>query len=186
MKKTVLLVILACLLVISGCTAPSADSGTSLPSSVNLPDGGNPLPMNRHEVHTTPTTTFEVWIDSFETGSIQDNGDQEITVYIAAKNTGPAPIRMVWFCKLTDLNGKSYGGIGISHGGSGARSGWIMPNMTEAARDYVIIRSRPDLATLSRGAVLDVYFMEKPSQDMPVSTVPDYHTRWTIDPGAIR
>lgn len=188
MRKTLTLVILACLLVVAGCTTPSSNPGTSslLPVSVNPLGQGKTLAMTEHAVHTTPNTTFDVWIDSFEVGKVQDNGDQELTIYVAAKNTGTGPLRMVWFCKLTDLNGKSYGGIGISHGGNGARSEWIKPNNTEAARDYVIIRSDRDLATLAKGAVLDVYFMEKPSDDIPVSSKPDYHASWIIDPGAIR
>jgi len=190
MKKTVLLVIMVCILLIAGCTTQSSNpglSGTVPPtsSSANLPGQGNSLPMDGHTVHTTANTTFEVWIDSFEVDAVQENGDQTITVYVVAKNTGTKPIRLVWFSRLTDLNGKTYGGIGISHGGSGARSDWIQPNMSEAARDYVTIRSNPDLATLAKGAVLDVYFMEKPSDDIPVSLVPDYHTSWIIDPGVI-
>ena len=184
MKKTLLLVIVVSLLLIAGCTTPSPNPGStpSLPAPLNPLAQGKSLAMTEHTVHTTPNTTFEVWIDSFEVGKVQDNGDQELTIYVAAKNTGTKPIRMVWFCKLTDLNGKTYGGIGISHGGNGARTDWIIPNTTEAARDYVIIRSDRDLATLAKGAVLDVYFMEKPSDDIPVSSKPDYHTSWIIDP----
>jgi hypothetical protein len=188
MKKTLLLVILACLLLIAGCTTPSSNPGQSpsVPVMSNPLAQGKSLAMTEHAVHTTPNTTFEVWIDSFEVGTVQDNGEQELTIYVAAKNTGTGPLRMVWFCKLTDPNGKTYGGIGISHGGNGARSDWIKPNQTEAARDYVIIRSDRDLAALAKGAVLDVYFMEKPSDDIPVAKTPDYHTSWIIDPNAIR
>jgi hypothetical protein len=188
MRKTLTLVVLACLLLIAGCTTPSSNPGQSpsLPVTANPLAQGKSLAMTEHTVHTTPNTTFEVWIDSFEIGPVQDNGDQELTIYVAAKNTGLKPIQMVWFCKLTDLNGKTYGGIGISHGGNGARTKWILPNATEAARDYVNIRSDRDLATLAKGAVLDVYFMEKPSDTIPVSLNPDYHTSWIIDPNAIR
>jgi hypothetical protein len=188
MKKIIIISILACLLLTAGCTAPSPAPGSTspFPVSSNPLAAGKSLAMTEHAVHTTPNTTFEVWIDSFEVGTVQDNGDQELTIYVAAKNTGTKPLQMVWFCKLTDLNGKSYGGIGISHGGNGARTKWILPNTTEAARDYVVIRSDRDLASLGKGAVLDVYFMEKPSDDIPVSLKPDYHTSWIIDPGAIR
>jgi hypothetical protein len=142
--------------------------------------------MDAHATHTTSNTTFEVWIDSFEIGGIDEYGNQELTIYVAAKNTGTVPIQMVWFSKLTDSNGKTYGGIGISKGGVGARTTWIQPNMTEMARDFVIIRSDRDLATLKNGAMLDVYFIERPTDEYPSSLVPDYHTRWTIDAGAIR
>lgn len=188
MKRLIIPCILVCLLLIAGCTTSPAATGPapSLPVSSNPLAAGKSLPMTGHAVHTARNTTFEVWIDSFELGKVQDNGDQELTIYVAAKNTGKDRIRMVWFCKLTDLNGKSYGGIGISHGGNGARTDWILSNHTEAARDYVILRSDRDLAALQKGAVLDVYFMEKPSDDIPVSSTPDYHTSWIIDPGAIR
>lgn len=187
MKKTLLIVIVVSLVLITGCTAPSSNPGStpSLPTSQNPLAAGKSLAMTEHTVHTTPNTSFEVWVDSFEAGPVQDNGDQELTIYVAARNTGTKPIQLVWFCKLTDLNGKTYGGIGISHGGNGARTKWILPNTTEAARDYVNIRSDRDLSTLAKGAVLDVYFMEKPSDDIPVSLTPDYHTSWTIDAGAI-
>jgi hypothetical protein len=190
MKKTIVLVILACLLLIAGCTTPTPNPGSSvtipkLTLTTGLPGQEKLLPMDGHMVHTTPNTTFDVSIESFELGGVQDNGDQELTIYIAAKNTGRQPLRLVWFSKLTDKNGKTYGGIGISHGGNGARSGWMAPNDTQVSRDYVNIRSDLDLATLSKGAVLDVYFMEKFEDNVPIRMVPDYHTAWTIDPGTI-
>lgn len=192
MKIPAVILILISILLAAGCVSPASSPATpgattpSIPVSVSSLTQDKPLPMDAHVTHTTPNTTFEVWIDSFEVGSVQENGDQELTIYVAAKNTGNQPIRMVWFCKLTDVNGKTYGGIGVSHGGNGARTDLIKPNWTEAARDYVNIRSDRDLAALKQGAVLDVYFMEKPSEDVALSLEPDYHTRWTINPGAIR
>lgn len=191
MKKIAIFVILITILLVTGCVSPSTP-GTStaevptLPASVDSLMQGKPLPMDAHVTHTTPNTTFEVWFDSFEIDPVKENGDQELTIYVAAKNTGNQPLRMVWFCKLTDVNGKTYGGIGVSHGGNGARTDLIKPNRTEMARDFVNIRSDRDLATLEKGAVLDVYFMEKPSDDIALSMEPDYHTTWTINPGTIK
>jgi hypothetical protein len=190
MNKIIIIVLMTCLLLTAGCTTQSSGSGVQgttapLPVSVDPLVQEKSLPMDGHMVHTTSNTSFEVWVDSFETGEVQANGDQELTIYVAAKNIGEKPVQLVWFCKLTDLNGKTYGGIGLSHGGSGARSGWIGSNMTEMARDYVNIRSDRDLSTLSKGAVLDVYFMEKLSDDIPVTLVPEYHTSWIINPGTI-
>jgi hypothetical protein len=131
--------------------------------------------------------TFDVTIYSIEVDPVKENGDQELAIYIRIKNTGTERIRLVSFSKLTDLNGKAYGGIGISKGGTGARTAWIYPNGTpEAPRDYVVLRSDRDLATLSKGAVLDVYFMEKPLDNVSVSMEPDYHATWTINPGTIK
>jgi hypothetical protein len=137
-------------------------------------------------VHTTPNTTFDVSIDSFELGSVQDNGDQELTIYIAARNTGTNPLWLGWYSKLTAANGKSFGGIGISHGGRGALSGRALSNETQISRDYVNLQSDVDLASLKKGAVLDVYFYERTSDNDPPSQKPTYHTAWTIDPGVIR
>jgi hypothetical protein len=83
------------------------------------------------------------------------------------------------------MYGNSFGGIGISHQGNGARSGKILPGTGgEAARDYIVIHSDESFTTLSKGAVLDVYFMEKISDEN--SMVPDYHVAWTVNPGVIR
>jgi hypothetical protein len=190
MRKTASFVILVSLLLIAGCTSPSSPvsspgTGTSLPALADPLAFGKPLPMDGNITLGSGNKTFIASIDSIEIDPIQENGDQSITIYLAVKNTGTDPHRLVWYCKLTDLNGKTYGGIGISHAGSGARSGKIPPGITEAARDYVTVRSDRDLAALSRGAVLDVYFMEKTSNDIPVSDVPDYHASWKIDPGTI-
>ena len=192
MKTIAILIALITLAIAAGCVTPSEPATTppapaALPGSVDsLTSQGAALPMGTHVPFTTRNTTFEVWIDSFEVGDVQETGDQELTIWVAAKNTGTGPLRMTWFSKLTDANGKTYGGIGISKGGSGARSGWIPFNMTELARDYVVVRSDRDLAALNEGAVLDVYFMEKPDDETPISDIPDYHVRWTIDPGTIR
>ena len=190
MKKILILIFLAGIVLAAGCTSAPANTGPSTPGPVPTSPAGpavpaGALPMNGHDIHKTPNTTFDVWVDSFETGSPDGNGVRPLTIYVAAKNTGTGPLRMVWFSKLTDIYGNTYGGIGISHGGNGARTDWIKPNTTEAARDYINIYSADDLATLSKGAVLDVYFMEKPSDNGSVSMIPDYHTSWIIDPGTI-
>jgi hypothetical protein len=192
MKKTAILVILFSLLLVAGCTTQpstpgSSGTGSSLPMSANPLVQGKSLPMNEHITFGSGNKTFDASIYSLEVGPVQENGDQVISIYMAAKNTGSDRLRLVWYCKLTDLNGKTYGGIGISHAGSGARSNWLEPNggLPELARDYVVVRSDRDLATLKNGAVLDVYFMEKLSDDIPVSDKPDYHASWIINPETI-
>ena len=129
--------------------------------------------------------TFTAALYSIEVDPVQANGDQTITIYAGITNTGNEVMREVWYSKLTDVNGKTYGGIGISHAGSGARTFWISHNNTEMARDYVNVRSDRDLAALAKGAVLDIYFMKYPGDNETVSSVPDYHAAWTIDPGTI-
>jgi hypothetical protein len=182
----------AVLVLFAGCTTISPDTGTPQPvspvptSSIPAPSvtatSGSLLPMDAAVVLGTGEKQFTVSIDSFEIDPPSEPGKQTITIYIAAKNTGTEPIQLVWFSRLTDVTGTIYGGIGISHGGNGARSGLITPNVTEAARDYVVV-PEADFERLSRGAILDVYFMEKKSDT--VSLVPDYHVRWAVDPGKI-
>jgi len=180
------------LLLIAGCTTIPSDTGAHQPTSpvpeLSVPTPSvtvvpNPvLPMNAQVVLGTKENPFTASIDSFEVDSPSEPGQQTITIYVAVKNNGTEPIQLVWFSRLTDISGKIYGGIGISHGGTGARSGLIYPNMTEAARDYVVV-PEADFAQLSKGAILDVYFMEKKSDTL--SLVPDYHVRWAIDPAVI-
>jgi hypothetical protein len=131
------------------------------------------------------THSITVSVDSFEINPQSEPGKYTVTIYVAAHNTGNDTIKYVWFSKLTDLKGNSYGGIGISHGGSGARTAWIPVNLTEAARDYVDVDSSQALAALSNGAVLDVYFMEQQA-NLTQTIKPDYHVTWVIDPDTIK
>lgn len=189
MKTMILIVMMVSLLVIAGCTTTGPGSGPaattpSVTAGIQAP-GVNALPMKQHAILGSGNKTVDVSIDSFEAGPEEVTGIRILTIYITAHNTGTQPIMMVWYSRLTDQNGKAYGGVGISHDGDGARTNWIAANGTETARDYVVVTSTPNLAILSKGAVLDVYFMNKASDDAPVSDVPDYHVTWTIDPGTI-
>jgi hypothetical protein len=141
--------------------------------------------MNASVTLGNATHQVTVSIDSFELAAGSEPGNYTVTIYVAAHNTGKDPVKYVWFSKLADLNGNSYGGIGVSHGGNGARSEWILPNGTEAARDYVDVNSNQDLAALQKGAVLDVYFIEQ-QVNATYSLVPDYHVTWAVDPGTIK
>ena len=188
MRKTVfaLIAILTILLVSAGCTsAPSSSESQSLisatPEAYTVPQTA--LPMKTILPLGNATTPFNVSIDSFEIKPNDDNTSSTITIYVAAKNTGKQQIKFVWFSELTDMNGNSFGGIGISHGGNGARTAWIPPNNTEMARDYVVV-DNSEVTTLAKGAVLDVYFMQQ-QDNVTHSMVPDYHVTWVVDPGAI-
>ena len=187
MKTLVLSVIVVSLLVIAGCTAP--DSGSATTTTIGTPAGtpatGSTLPMLGHTTIGSGNKTIDVSIDSVEVDADDGTGGRTVTIYVAAHNTGTEPVMMVWFSKLTDTAGNSFGGINASHLGKGARTDWILPNRTEAARDFVNVSSNQDLAILSNGAVLDVYFMNKSSEEAPVSLIPDYHVAWTIDPGTL-
>jgi len=194
MKKILLSGCVVILLFVAGCMTIPSGTGTIQPT---LPGTTPPLPVPSITAVTNPVlpmnasvklgtgeTPFTASVDSFEIDTPTEPGKQTITIYIAVKNTGTVPVQLVWFSRLTDINGDTYGGIGISHGGNGARSGLIAPNTTEAARDYIVV-PEAGFAQLSKGAILDVYFMVKKSDSEPVSLVPDYHPRWAIDSGVI-
>ena len=189
MKNIAILVITVCVLLVAGCTTTPATTTPSgqvsfAPTSPGKASLDPVLPMNGTVTLGSGNNTMELSLDSIEVDPSTDSGNKTITIYVLARNTGTTPHQFVWFSKLTNTNGNSFGGIGISHLGSGARSGQIPPGKGEAARDYVVIRSAESFATLSKGAVLDVYFMEKISNE--TSMVPDYHVAWTVNPGVIR
>jgi hypothetical protein len=187
MKKIVIFAITVCVLLVAGCTTtPSTSTGTVNPVPT-FPGKISPdevLPMNGTVTLGTGNNTLEVSLYSIEVDPSEGSDNKTITIYVLARNSGTTPRQFVWFSKLTNVYGNSFGGIGISHQGNGARSAWISPGRGEAARDYVVIRSGEAFATLSKGAVLDVYFMEKTSDT--ISMTPDYHVAWTVDPGVIR
>jgi len=202
MKKNVIFVICAIIvsaLLVAGCTTVSpsniaakpgvpvpTSSGTSIPVRTAFAGGvsGNILPINAEVALGTGEKTFNVSVYSIEIDPPEESGKHIVNIYVGAKNTGTEPRNLTWFSRLTDINGKTYGGIGVSHAGSGARSGQIPPNLTEAARDYIVINSDKDFVTLSEGAVLDVYFMEPRAEGSPL--IPDYHVTWGINPGTIK
>lgn len=181
MKTLILLLVIAGMLVAAGCTSPATPSGVS-----PTPAPGKILPMHGNTTIGSGNKTVNVYIDSIELDPKAENETgRTLTIYVAAENRGTEPVMFVWYSKLTDANGNSYGGIDVSHGGHGARTAWIQPNNTEAARDFIDQLTNQDLGVLSKGAVLDVYFFEKSGPDGTIAAEPEYHVAWTIDPGAV-
>ena len=185
MKTIAILAICVCILLVCGCaTTPPPGTVTPAPTFPGKVSPEKVNPMNETVTLGSGNNTMEVSIYSIEMDPSIGANNRTITIYILARNTGTIPRQFVWFSKLTNTYGNSFGGIGISHDGNGARSDKIVPGTGgEAARDYIVIRSDESFATLSKGAVLDVYFMEKISGE--ISMVPDYHVAWTVDPGVI-
>jgi hypothetical protein len=189
MKNIAILAITVCVLLIAGCTTTPA---TTTPSGQLTPVMTFPgktsldpiLPMNGTATLGSGNNTMDVYLYNIEVDPQTDNSTHTITINVLAGNNGTTPRQFIWFSKLTNTNGNSFGGIGISHKGSGARSGMIPPNAGEIPRDYIEIRSDESFATLSKGALLDVYFMERTNNE--TCMVPDYHVTWTINPGVIR
>ena len=194
MKIIILCAIIVSALLVAGCTTISSGSTTANPgardTAIPVPTAftqgasGNILPMNAEVALGTAEKQFNVSIYSIEIDPPDESGKHTINIYVGAKNTGVQPHNLTWFSKLTDINGKTYGGIGVSHAGTGARTRDISLNVTEAARDYIVINSDKDFATLSQGAVLDVYFLEYRPEGSPL--IPDYHVTWGISPGTIK
>ncbi|PKL70136.1 MAG: hypothetical protein CVV30_01860 [Methanomicrobiales archaeon HGW-Methanomicrobiales-1] len=189
MKTIAILAIMVCVLLVAGCT--TSPSMTTPPGTVSpvptfpgkaLPD--TILPMDGMATLGTGNNSMQVSLYSIEIDPPVNADNRTINIYVLARNNGTGLRQFVWFSKLTNIYGNSFGGIGISHLGSGARSGKISSGWGDAARDYVVIHSDESFATLSKGAVLDVYFMDRTSNQ--TSMVPDYHVAWTIDPGVIK
>jgi hypothetical protein len=189
MKKIAILAITVCVLLVAGCTttpSTTTPSGqvTPVPTFPGKAPSDTVLPMNGTVTLGSGNNTMEISLDSIEVDPSTESGNKTITIYVLARNTGTTPRQFVWFSKLTNIYGNSFGGIGISHQGNGARTRDILPENGEAARDYIVIRSADSFATLSKGAVLDVYFMDRTSGK--ISMEPDYHVAWTINPEIIR
>jgi len=181
LKTLAFMLVIAGMLIAAGCSAPAA-----LPAATGTPAGEKILPMLGNVTLGSGNKTVNVFIHSIELDAkAEKETGRTVTIYVAAKNTGTEPVMFVWFSKLTDANGNSYGGINVSHKGSGARTALIEPGITEAARDYIDQLTNQDLGILSKGAVLDVFFFEKDATTGMVSAEPVYHVAWTVDPGAI-
>jgi hypothetical protein len=189
MKNIAILAIIVCVLLVAGCTttpATTTPSGqiTPVPTFPGTASQDAVLPMNGNVTLGSGNNTMEVYLYNVEVDPSTDDGTHTITINVLARNNGTTPHKFVWFSKLTNMYGNSFGGIGISHRGSGARSGEIAPGYGEIARDYIEIHSDESFATLSKGALLDVYFMERTNNE--TSMVPDYHVAWAVNPGVIR
>ncbi len=169
--KTGILCIFAILgisfILVAGCT-------TSTPGIT----GTHALSQDDVAVLVNGTSAFNASIYQITAGRSQ-SGDHEIDIYIAALDTGTTPIHLHWFSRITGANGVSYGGVGVSHAGSGAETDELGPGDMGTPRDYVIITSDKDYEALSKGATLDVSFVtEPPANQKPVS----FSAEWTLDP----
>jgi hypothetical protein len=122
-------------------------------------------------------------IDHIEV-SPRDPGSYLVDIYLKVTNTGSQPVRLVWYSKLTDRNGQSYGGVGVSHAGSGARTFILYPNLSNTARDYVTVGSDTAMAALREGgATLDV---EYANQTSPLEPIAGLRSTWTLPAGSFR
>ncbi len=188
MKRILVLVLIASLLLAAGCT--TRESGPAAAPGAGLPGTLSPLPgttveaqkANEPAVMQNGTYTISASIDTLEVDSSKP-GKKILDIYIRAVNTGTKPVQLVWYSKITDAAGRSHGGIGVSHGGSGATTTLLEPGYSETARDYIVIESEPAFAALEGGGVLDVSFIGQPASG---GSKMMFHASWAIDPDRIR
>jgi len=158
------------LVLVAGCTSSTTStSGTS---------GNHALNQEVMAVLVNGTYAVNASIEQI-TVSPSQSGNHVVNIYVHAINAGTAPIQLRWFSRITGANGVSYGGIGISHNGSGAETGILQPGESETARDYVVIGSDTDYKALANGATLEVFFMTEP---LPGQATVDFSTAWTLNP----
>ena len=187
MKRSIALtlaVLALSLILIAGCTSNTpagTTSGTPVVSATaapSSPSGGN-LPTQR-EVLALKNGTCAVNA-SIEEISVDtsDSGAHKINIYVNARNAGKDPVQLHWYSRITGADGVTFGGVGVSHDGSGAESAPLGSGQAASARDYVVIDSEKEYAALSQGAVLEVFMTTEPlKSESPVS----FTAAWALSP----
>jgi hypothetical protein len=174
MKNILILVATACLLLVAGCSTIS--------SPTHIAAQGSSLQMNEPAALSGGNYSFNASISEISVDS-SATGGRTINIFITAKNTGANLVQLSWFSKLTGADGTSFGGVNVSHGGSGAHTTILSPGLSDTPRDYVVVPSDKDYAALSQGATLDVTFY---GQQTDTETPVTYHASWAIDPAYFR
>jgi hypothetical protein len=169
MKKVLVLLMAACLLLVAGCSTVSTDKVSGDKTTLAMPEPASLSSGN----YSFNASISEISVDSSEPGK------HTTDIYLTVKNTGSIPVRLSWFSTITGKDGTSYGGVNVSHGGSGAHSTLLFPGSSEMSRDYVVVDSDAGYAALSRGATLDVAFT---GQESVNETPANFHAAWMIDP----
>jgi len=176
MKKAVLLSIAFCLILVAGCstTTPSPTATPSAPAPTAQPVAVKEVSVMKSGNYSLLTSIDHIDVDS------KDSGQHTVNIYLSVKNNGTESQRLVWYSKLTGKNGLSYGGVGVSHGGSGARTFILAPGESNTARDYVTVDSDQEYAALKTGgATLDVEYADQAS---PLDPIPNLHSTWVLEP----
>ncbi|HVP97273.1 hypothetical protein [Methanoregula sp.] len=158
------------LVLVAGCT--SATTGT--------PGTEGKVAASQEQVVTlvNGTYTFNASIDDITTTALPSGGHR-VDIFVTVNNVGGTPIQLQWFSTLTNTNGVSFGGVGVSHGGSGAETPPLGQGTSATGRDYVTIVSDQDYQSLKNGATLTVNFVTEPfHSESPVS----FSTSWPLNP----
>lgn len=123
-------------ILVAGCTttssgttaAPSAPGQETVATLVNGTDAFN-------------ASIYQV------TASRPQPGDHQIDIYLTTLNTGNATVKLHWFSRITGPNGVSYGGVGVSHGGSGQETDILGPGSEGTGRGLCHHRFRCGLCS---------------------------------------
>ncbi len=178
----ILAVLAFSLILAAGCTSTTPASTTGTPTvSATTPSttAGGSLP-NQSEIAVLTNGTYAVNV-SLEQISVDtsDSGARTVDIYVNAKNAGKDPVTLHWYSRITGADGVSFGGVGVSHDGSGAETGPLGNGESETPRDYVVIDSDKEYAALSQGAVLEVFMTTEPKgAESPVS----FTAAWSLNP----
>ena len=162
------------LILVAGCTSsttigPTTSSGTHAAdryATVMLVNGTYTIAASIEQITVSPSQP----------------GNHVINIFMNAKNTGTTPIQLRWYSTILGANGASFGGIGVSHKGSGAETAILSPGLSDTPRDYVVIDSDTDYQALANGATLEVFFTTEPlNGESPV----DFSTTWNLVPSDV-
>ncbi|MFA4860123.1 hypothetical protein [Methanoregula sp.] len=173
MKRIALLALAFCLILVAGCsTAPTVSPETPGPS---VP----PVSYAQPSVLKSGNYSLISSIDHFEVDA-RGSGKYIVNIYYRVTNTGTESNRLILYSNLTDKSGLFHGGLGVSHGGSGAQTFILDPNTTGIMRDYVTIDTERDYSLLKKGgAILDVVYAD---QKAPLDPIANLTSRWTLPP----
>ena len=173
-----------CLLFAAGCTSGTGNNGTAAGTTAS-PAAGTAgqaaIDQDRMFSLTNGTYAFNVSIDQISATALPSGGRQ-VNIFATVVNTGTTPVQLQWFSTLTSADGRSVGGVGVSHGGYGAETDPTWPGISASGRDYVNIASDQDYQALKNGATLTVDFFSVPSANQTSQTPASFSATWTLDP----
>jgi hypothetical protein len=164
------------LILVAGCTSSTGTPNTSASS----PGAAGNAAAGQEQVVTLVNGTYAFNASIYDiTTTALPSGRHQVNIFVTVTNAGKTPVQLRWFSTLTNAEGVSFGGVGVSHGGNGAETPPLMPGISATGRDYITIDSDQDYQTLSKGTTLTVNFVTEPSNNQtPVS----FSTAWILDP----
>jgi len=176
----VLTIFVIAIALVAGCTSVPSGSTSVSGQQSSTTAGISVLAQTEMAVMTNGTYAVNATIDKISIEK-SDDGGRRIDIYISARNAGTEPVQLQWYSQLTAANGATFGGVGVSHGGSGAETAILKPGESNEARDYVNIDTDKEYTSLSKGATLEVFITTEPlANESPVG----FTTAWKL-PGSV-